>query len=297
MTFPAGVGFGDGFVDADFQAVSPGYFDTLGLRLTRGRLLDATDTKAGEAVAVVSEAFGAKLLNGASPIGHRLRRAPTMPWITVVGVIADIRRGGKAADINPQVYLSAAQTNLYPTRLADVAVQLDLRIADIGAISNALRQAVWAVDKDQPISNVRTLEEVVATDAKNQRFQATLIGLFAALALLLAVIGIHGVVSYVVTQRTPEIGIRMALGADRWVILRWLLGGTFTLVLIGAAAGAIGAASLSKYVASLLFQVKATDAWTYVSAAVLLSVVAMCSAALAARRAMRIDPVRALRSE
>lgn len=164
-------------------------------------------------------------------------------------------------------------------------------------MSAALSRAVWAVDKNQSVSSVRTLDEVVATGAKSQRFQATLVGLFAALALTLAMVGIHGVVSYVVTQRTPEIGLRMALGADRWVILRWLLRGTSPLVLIGALAGLIGAVGFSRYVSSLLFQVTATDPVTYVSATLLISLVAMGSAALAARRATTINPVQALRAE
>jgi putative ABC transport system permease protein len=288
-------GFNDGkFVTANFQAVSPGYFDTLGLRLVRGRLLTPADIKTSEPVAVVSEAFSKRLLNGAEPLGVRFRRAPTFPWITVVGVIADLRRDGQKAAIEPEVYLAAGQTQLYPTRLADIAI---LTSGDPRPLANSLRDAVWAVDKDQPVANVRTLEESVSMAARESRFQATLVGLFALLALTLAVVGIHGVVSYAVSQRTPEIGVRMALGADRLTILRWLLSGTALLVGVGSVIGIAGAAWLSTYVRSLLFQVQPTDIGTYALSALLLSTVALGAAALAARKATLIDPVTALRSE
>jgi putative ABC transport system permease protein len=282
------------FVDADFQAVSPGYFDTLGLRLTHGRLLENSDIRSGQPVAVVSEAFSTVLLAGRKPLGVRFRRDEQFPWITVVGVIADVRRDGKKATMQPQVYLAAAQTQLYPVRLSDVAVLLDARSGDV---RSALQNAVWAVDKDQPIANLRTLDEVVGLDLRDQRFQATLVGLFAVLALALAVVGIHGVVSYVVAQRTAEIGVRTALGADQGTIMRWLLGGTAIRVFTGAAIGVAGALLLSKYLASLLFQVTPTDAVTYASAPLALCTVALASAAVAARRAADIDPVKALRGE
>jgi len=289
---------GDGrMVSAGFQAVNPGFFSTLDIHVVRGRLLTTGDVKGSEPVAVVSEAFGQKLLNGADPIGRRFRRSAGGASITIVGVVRDIRRDGKRADIDPQVFLAAAQTTLYPTRLADVAVRLREGRSDGVAIRDEMRAAVAAVDPAQPIANVRGLDEVVSLGSRDQRFQAVLFGVFAALALLLAVIGVHGVVSYLVAQRSSEIAVRMALGAGRWTIAYWLLAATTWRVVAGAVIGLAGASLLSGFVRTLLFQVTPLDTATYALAALLLTSVAIGAAAIATRRAMRIDPVRALRSE
>ena len=284
----------NGHADVDFQAVSPGYFDTLGLRLTAGRLLAPSDTKTSEPVAVVSERFAAEFLNGASPIGVRMRRGPQAPSITIVGEIADIRRDGRRAEITSQGYVAAAQTQLYPVHLADVAVVIS---GEASAYTVPIQQAVWAVDEDQPITNIRTLAATLTSASKDQRFQTTLFALFAGLAIVLALVGIHGVVSYAVAQRTPEIGVRMALGADQKWILTWLLGEASLLVGIGAAIGVLGALALSRYLATLLFHVAPTDPSTYALAAAGLGFVAIATSFVAARRATRIDPVRALRQE
>ena len=288
---PAGPG---PMVSAGFQAVSPGFFTTLDIAHRRGRMLSETDVKTAEPVAVVSEAFAKRLLGDGDPIGRRFRRGPQMPWITVVGVVADIRRDGKRAAIDPQAFLPAAQTQLYPARLQDMAVRFTGEDTPLRA---ALRATVAALDPNQPIANVRTLDEVVSNSARDQRFQAVLVGAFAVLALVLATIGVHGVVSYLVTQRTSEIGVRMALGAGAAAILRSLIAATGARVLAGAVLGLGIAAALSKYVSTLLFQVTATDAATYALATLVLVVVGIGAAALAARRATRIDPVRALRTD
>ncbi len=285
---------GDGFVSFGFQAISPGYFDVLGLRLVAGRLLTAADRQNAEPVALVSEAFSRTYLNGASAIGRRMRRAVEFPWITIVGVVADVRRDGQRADLMPQVYLPAAQTGLYPVRLADVAV---LTAADTSALVPAMRDAVRAVDPDQPVANVRTLEEVLAIGARDQWFQAMLLAMFAALALTLAVVGTYGVVSYAVTQRTPEIGVRLALGADNGRILRWLLGDAARLIGLGAALGLAAALALSHSMTTLLFDVRPTDPVVYVLVLSVLGGVAILASYVAARRAIRISPVEALRSE
>lgn len=281
-------------VIAGFQAVSTGFFGTLDIPLTRGRLLTEADVNGAEFVAVVTETFARRLLPEGDPIGRRFRRDTKLPWITVVGVVGDIRRDGKKYAIDPQVFLPAAQTQLYPTRLADVAVRYT---GDDGPVRAAMRAAVLAIDPNQPVANVRTLDEVVSRDARDQRFQALLVGLYAALALVLATIGVHGVVSYLVTQRTSEIGVRMALGAGAPVIMRSLIRGTGRRVLAGAALGVGTAMALSRYVSSLLFQVTARDAATYAIACAVLVAVAIAAAAIAARRATLIDPVKALRAE
>lgn len=289
MTSTAGRG-----LEADMQAITPAYFDVLGIPLKQGRGFDARDTRDGMPVAMVSEAFSKFLPAGDSPIGHTFQRAPNAPLITIIGVVGDVRRQGKLATLEPQVYLPAAQTRSYPVRLADVAIRVT---GDPVNMAGALQREVWAVDKDQPITNVRTLDEVLFQRGAGNRFRALLFGMCAGLALVLSLVGVYGVVSYSVSQRTPEIGIRMALGADRRQITRWLVGGTAVLVISATAGGLVIARLLSHLLDRLLFGVTAADPTTYVVAAVTLCVVGIGSAALAARRGTLIDPSRALRGD
>jgi predicted permease len=289
MPPPAG-----GFYECDFQAVSTGYFDVFDIRKTRGRLLESKDIKGSQPVAVVSEAFGRQMLNGADPIGRAIRRGPNAPLITIVGVVGDVRRAGKLEKLEPQVYLPAAQTGSYPVRLADVAVRTS---GDPKALVPALKQALWSLDPSQPMTSVMPLDDVLFQRGAGQRFRALLFGMCAVLALVLSLVGVYGVVSYAVSQRTPEIGVRMALGAARSDILWWLVGGTATLVGAGAVGGIALARLLARTLDSLLFGVTSADVATYVIAAASLSIVAIGSAAVAARRATLIDPARALRGD
>jgi putative ABC transport system permease protein len=284
----------DGSIDVACQAVSAGYFRTLGIPLLRGRLLTPADVKTTVPVAVVSDEFGRKVLGGGDPIGRRFRRAPTAPWITIVGIVRDVRRDGRDGQMMPQVFLPAAQTNVYPVRIADVAVRTS---AEPRALAALIRSTVLEIDPNQPITAVRTLEEILSARAAERRFETLLFALFAALAAVLAVVGIFGVVSYAVSQRTPEIGVRMALGADAGRILRWVLGRAAAVVMTGALAGVAGSIALSRFVATLLFQVEPRDGVVYAAAALLLSVVALSTAALAARAATRVNPTTALRAD
>jgi putative ABC transport system permease protein len=217
-----------------------------------------------------------------------------MPAITVVGVVDDVRRDGRRSELNAQVYLPAAQTNIYPVRLADLAIRTDASVASLAA---SVRSVMSTIDPEQSVSNVRALEDILVAGSATQRFQALLFSLFALLALVLASVGTYGVVSYVVMQRTPEIGVRLALGASVWGIYRWLLGRTAVVVIAGALAGLAAALATSRYLASLLFEVSASDPTSYVAAAGLLVLVALLASGLAGHRATRIDPTRALRYE
>ena len=280
--------------DADYQAVSPGYFSTLGIALQRGRLLTPADRAGAELVAVVNPALVRRFFPNEDPIGHRFRRNDQAPWATIVGVVSDVRRGGKAGNINPQVYFPAAQTALYPVRLAEFSFR---SAADPKQLVAAVQQQVWAIDKDLPVTHVRTYDELISQSVSERRFQTLLLSLFASLALILAMVGIYGVISYSVSQRTPEIGIRMALGASRGGILKMVIGRAMLLVAVGIAIGATGAFALSRYLKSLLFQVKPGDPWTYASLAILLAIVALAASLIPARRATRVDPMIALRYE
>jgi putative ABC transport system permease protein len=279
-------------LSAGFQSVSAEYFDVFRIPLVSGRALTAADRSGSQPVALVNAAFGRAYFGDASPIGQRLHRGQNMPWITVVGVVADIRRGGRLADVEPQVYLPAAQTELYPLPLSDFAIRVD---GAPRALAESVRAAIWSVDPNQPITNMRTLDEVLRLRVAERRFQTFLFGFFAALALALALVSVYGVVDYAVRQRTSEIGLRMALGADAPGILRWMLGQSLGLVAAGGVAGIAGAAWLSRYVRTLLFGIEPTDVLTYAAAAVVLGLAALAASYLAARRATRVDPATALR--
>ena len=232
------------------------------------------------------------VLGGTEPIGRRLRRGPKMPWIAIVGVVPDVRRGGKASPLEPQVYLSAAQTEVYPLPLSELAVRAESEPRALGPVINA---AIWAIDPNQPVTNVRTLDETLSLRLAERHFQTFLFSMFAGLALALAVVGVYGVVAYAVNQRTAEIGLRMALGADVPRILRWILRQSVGLVAIGTVAGLIGAALLSRYVRALLFEISPTDVTAYAGATAVLLAAAIVAVYLAARRATRVDPIATLR--
>jgi predicted permease len=278
----------------DFQAVSPGYFETLGIPLLRGRSLTLQDDGKSVPVAVVNQAFAHQLLHDRDPIGHAMLRGPGEPRIAIVGVVNDIRRKGKEGQIKPEVYLSAGQTALYPVRLADFAVR---SAGDPHTLVNAISREVWAIDKDQPITNVQTMDEIIDEAVSERRFQTLLLLIFAAVAVALAIVGIYGVLTYSVSQRLSELGIRVALGAPPRAILGLVLRQAGLLIAAGIALGIAGAYGLTRFLQDLLFEVKATDWHAYAGAVALLAVVAVVATLIPARRGARVDPAIALRQE
>jgi len=280
--------------DTDAQAVSTGYFETLGLTLVRGRRLTEADRRGQLPVAVANLAFERRYLNGAAAVGRRFRRGPQQPWIEIVGVVNDVRRAGKTRDINPQFYIPAAQTELYPVRLADFAVRT---AGDPRLLVKALQQQVWAIDKDQPVTGVRTLQEIVDRSVSEQRFQMLLLLVFAGVAAALAVIGISGVLTYSINQRRNEIGVRIALGAAPSRIVGMILRQAVVMIALGVALGVGGALAATRLVANLLFRVQTNDAAIYAAATGLLVVVALAAALLPALRGAKLDPIEALRYE
>ncbi len=282
----------EGPTGAGFQSVSLEYFDVFRIPLKAGRLFTAADRAGAPGVALVNEAFSREFFGGTRPIGERLRRGEKMPWITIVGVVADIRRGGRLADIEAQVYLPAPQIELYPLPVSDLALRVE---REPRGLAEAVMSAIWAVDPNQPVTNVRTLDEVLALRLSERRFQTFLFSLFAAMALVLALISVYSVVDYTVRQRAAEIGLRLALGADAPGILRWLLGQSLALAAAGTVAGIAAAAWLSRYLRTLLFGIQPLDTVTYAGAALALLCATLAAAALAARRATRVDPAIALK--
>jgi putative ABC transport system permease protein len=284
----------DRLVSLDFQAVSPGYFQTLGIPLLHGRSLNAQDATGNVPVAVVNQAFARQLLEGRDPMGHTIQRGPGAPEITIVGVVNDIRRSGKEGKMNPEVYLCAAQTSLYPVPLADFAVRT---AGDPRALVHAISREIWAIDENQPVTNVRTMDEIIDLDVAERRFQTLLLAIFAAVAVALAIVGIYGVLTYSVSQRTAELGIRVALGAAPGAILTLVLRQAGVLIAAGIVFGIAGALALTRFLQGLLFQVKTTDWRAYAAAVTLLAAVALIAAWIPARRGARIDPIKALRQE
>ena len=213
-------------------------------------------------------------------------------WIQVVGVVKDVRQFELTADPRPQMYLSYRQAGFFAAE--DLVVRTDVEPASLAA---TVRNAVWEIDKDQPVSDIRTMEEILAGSIARQRFSMLLLGVFAGVALLLAAVGIYGVMSYSVAQQTHEIGIRMALGASTGAVLKMAVGYGLKLVVAGVLIGLIAAFALTRLMSTLLFGVTATDPVTFAVISVLLVVVAAVASYIPARRATKVDPLVALRYE
>jgi predicted permease len=274
--------------DAGTFLVTPGYFRALRIPLRRGR--GFTDADTIRPVLIVSESMARRLWPGEDPVGRSLQLTPAV-GAEVVGVVADVRTEGLTKAPGAAAYL--------PSHFAPRStVKLFVRTTrDPLSLAAAVRRAVWEVDPAQPISEMAALGRVVGETITRPRLFAMLLGLFSALALALALIGIYGVISYGVAQRTREIGIRIALGADRAAVLRDVVGRTARLTAAGLAAGIVGALALTRVLAAQLYGVGPTDVPTFVAVAVLLSIVALVAGYLPARRAAAVDPAIALRYE
>ena len=280
--------------DVDSQAVSRGYFRTLGIPLLRGRGFEAADREGAPYVALVNEDFRRRLAGGESVLGKRFRRGPKGPWITVVGEVGSLHRDGPDAVAAPQIYLPAAQTGLYPVRLSDVALRGS---GGASALAALLRAAVEELDPEQPISRVMPLDEALARNAAPRRFGLALLAGFAFTALALTLVGIYGVAAYSVGQRIPELGVRLALGADRRLILGLVVRGVLRQVMLGVAIGLGLALAATRALGGLLFQVAPTDPATFTVVPLLVVTAAALAALGPALRAARVDPVSALRWE
>lgn len=284
---------------AQHGIVSPGYLDTLDIPLLRGRFFDAGDRRDSERVTVVDAALAAQVWPGLDPVGRRLRllMGGSDHWLTVVGVVGDIRGSGLAHAPAPGFYIPPAQrpddaASLAVGHQAVVLVRTDAGVA--GRVA-ALREAVWSVQPQLPVPEVTGLDTVLADSLAPQRFRAGMVGAFAALALLLALAGVHGVVAQVVSRRLHEFGVRKALGASardlRRTVLRWALGAG----LAGAAAGLLAALAGARLLAAWLHGVSAADPAVVIAALAVLLFVVLLAALAPARRAARIDAVQALR--
>jgi predicted permease len=282
---------------ANNRVISPEYFRTLEIPLVKGRLLSEQDTVQTPRVAIINQAMARRFWGDEDPVGKRFQfgaRTTQAPWLTVVGVVGDVRQEGLNTDSIPEHYTPFTQEH---HRWARPRVLFVRTTGDPLNLVAAVKSQIWAIDKDQTIHAVQTMEEIVARSLAPRRFNLWLLGVFASLALMLASVGIYGVISYAVSQRTREIGVRMALGAQQQDILKLIVGQGLVLTLSGVSLGLIASFALTRWLESLIFGVSATDPLTFAAVALLLTVVALLACYLPARRAASVNPMTALHYE
>jgi putative ABC transport system permease protein len=274
--------------------VTRDYFSAMGIPVKNGRAFTSQDARPPAGSVIVNEAFVKHFFPGQTAVGKRIRlmAGPAEArWQTVVGVVSDVRQSGLAGDVMPEVYSPALED------MGD-AMSFVIRVTgEPAGLISAVRGVVAEVEPNQALHNMMTMEQRLANTTASRRLNTALLGSFAAVALLLAVVGIYGVMSYAVTQRRREIGVRMALGAQRSDVLGLIIHGGLRLTLLGVAIGLVGAFALTRYLSSLLYSIKATDPLTFLGVAVALTGVALLASWLPARRAAKVDPMVALRYE
>ena len=281
--------------EIDFRRASTGYFQTMGIPLLEGRLVTEQDITSNTGAVVINEAMAKRFWPGEDPVGKRISTATNSgqqtQWQTIVGVVGSVRHLGLDVEPRPELYY---HTNSNPPFGPVVVIRTT---GDPQRVISLARAKVRELDRDVPISNISTMEQLVAQSVAQRRFGMFLVGIFAVLALVLAVVGIYGVVSYSVAQRTNEIGVRMALGASTTDVLKLVLKHGMALALIGVGVGLAGAVTVTRLMVALLFEVKPTDVATFAIVSVGLILVALLACYLPARRAMKVDPLVALRYE
>jgi putative ABC transport system permease protein len=246
-------------------------------------------------VAVVNETFAKRFFEGEDPLGKRYcygqPSGDKTQWWTIVGVVGDMRRTGFDKDVRPETFFPESQN-------PDIALNIVARTAgDPASYASALRDAIWSVDKDQPVFDIKTMDATLVEMTAQRRFNMLLLGIFAAVALLLAAVGLYGVMSYSVTQRMHELGVRIALGASARDVMRLVVGYAMRLALVGVGVGLVAAFFLTQLMGSLLYGVSATDPATFLLISSLLTGVSLAASYVPARRAMNVDPMIALRYE
>ena len=281
--------------DVIYRAIGPGYFATMGIPIVRGR--DFTDQDNGDSkdVVIISEKTAQQFWPGQDPIGKRLKpglSTSSSPWREVIGIVKDVRQNDFVASPKRQMYFTYRQLK----SIAANAVVIRTSTEPM-SLAVPVRNAIWSVDKDQTVADIDTMDHIVAQAVARQRFSMLLLGLFAALALLLASIGIYGVMSYSVAQRTREIGIRIALGARRADVLQMTVMQALKLVGAGMLIGLVAAFLLTRVLASLLFGISATDPITFIGISVVLLAVGILASYIPALRATKVDPIIALRAQ
>jgi predicted permease len=288
---------------AAYRVARPNYFRTMGIPLLEGRDFSEQDSEQTPGVVIINRAMAARCWPGDEAIGKRIKLGPvesTNPWLTVIGVVKDVKQREWAEESGSEMYLPYLQSPNYLNNPAPHFSYLTLVVrfsSDAGNLPAALRSAIWAIEPDAPISSLATMEQVVADEMWQPQFSMLVLGGFSLVALALAAVGIYGVIAYSVAQRTHEIGIRMALGARAGDVLELIIRQGFKLALGGVAAGLLAAFAMTRAIKSLLFGVSATDPITFLTVTALLVTVALLACYIPARRATKVDPMIALRHE
>ena len=294
--------------NAVYRIVTPGYFQSMQIPILRGRDISPADSAGSPGVVIINEQAAKRFWPGEDPVGKRISFVTSLSengvngppnWLTVIGIARNAKQGDWATQPYPETYIAAFQSRDFLTNAHMDYITLVVRSsgADAGELTKDVKSAVWSFDRNLPISQVATMNEVVAEATATPRFESVLLGSFAAVALLLAAIGIYGVMSYVVSRRTNEIGIRMSLGASRSSVLALVLKDGMILALVGAACGLVISFTLGRFMSKVLYAVKPNDPLTYLIVVPALLAVALAATLLPARRATRIDPMIALRHD
>jgi putative ABC transport system permease protein len=274
-----------------FNSATPNYFGTIGIPFIKGRLFDDHDQPNTPLVVIVNQTMAQKFWPNQEPIGKQVKTAQDGSVATIIGVVGDAKQYGIDETQEPQMYGAYSQQ---PGYFATVVIRTKVEPL---SLSEQVRQALWKVDADQPMWKIRTVEFLVNRSVADRKFLLALMGLFASLAMILTMIGLYGVISYLVKQRTQEIGIRLALGAQMRDILQMILKQGMFLVLTGVLLGLATAWLSTRLIARLLYQVSATDPVTFAAISGFLIAVALLACYLPARRATKVDPLVALRYE
>jgi putative ABC transport system permease protein len=287
----------------DVNHITLDYFQTMGIEIRAGRPFAAQDGAKSQQVAIINETLARRLFQKENPIGQRLRFPVEPTPRIIVGVVGDTRHFGLDQAVNPEVYLPYMQPimqNPIYVNYLNLAVRVDSgqnNPTGLSSLAGAVRNQIRAIDPNEPVLRVVTMDERLSNSVAQRRFQMLLLGVFAGIALVIAAVGIYGVVSYAVSRRTHEIGVRMALGAQRSDVLRMVIWRGMSLTLIGVTLGVAAALALTRVLRNLLFEVSATDPATFALIALLLVVVALIASYIPARRATKVDPLQALRHE
>jgi predicted permease len=282
---------GQDLIQSDARVAGVGYFETMGIPLISGRFFDQHDTEDSLQVIVIDEHMARNYWPNANPLGGRIKFGSDNPWMTVVGVVGNVKQYDLESESRVTMYLPAAQAGggtMYLVARTNVAPL---------SLAGTIGSYAHSMDPNIPIFDVKTMEQRLSESLARRRFAMLALGVFAGFALLLAVIGIYGVISYSVAQRTNELGIRLALGARHVDVLRLVLSAGFKLALIGIGVGLVLSFAVTRFLSSLLFGVRATDLFTFSALSILLVVVSLLACYLPARRATKVDPLVALRYE
>jgi putative ABC transport system permease protein len=278
-----------------WRAVTPAYFSALGIPILRGRSFNKLDRAPDRHVIILSTELAPRLFPGRNPLGQNLRLELQGPWYEVVGVAGNVKNNGLTGRADPEYYIVRGHAPVNSTRFASVIMRVRLGM-NPSAVAHSVRSAVAEIDPDLPIT-IETMKQRVGSLVVRPRFDASLLGLFAVMGAILAAIGIYGMISFLVTQRTHEIGIRMALGAQRKDVVQLVVGQGMALALIGVGIGIADALGLTRLLSSMLYGVKPTDPLTFAVVSLVLAGVALLACYIPARRAMKVDPAVALRHE